>query len=131
MRVGFGVSVQMQHFFFLPFSHFDFGHPKPLALSWVGRSGTGSSYSPPPSLFTAAEFRELNCSALSLLLAQPQSTSVVNFPPGTRDDAFLDYISQGQQPGCQSAEPDREEKHPQIWPFKSSTLGTNCQLLVS
>lgn len=37
-------------------------------------------------------------------------TSVVNFPPGTRDDAFLDYISQEQRQSCQSAEPRTEEE---------------------
>lgn len=59
---------------------------------------------PPPRLShcTAAKFRELNYSALSSLLILPRSAAVVNLPPGTRDDAFLDYISRGQRHSCQS-----------------------------
>lgn len=114
---------------FSSFAH-SFGHLKLLVLSRGGRSKQ-LLLIPHPLLIPAAKFRELKCSALSSLLAPPQSTSVVNFPPGTRDDAFLDYISRGQQRGCQSAEPDTEGNLPRIQLLRSSTLGTNCQPLVS
>lgn len=76
---------------FSSFAH-SFGHLKLLVLSRGGRSK--QLLLALPHLIPAAKFRELKCSALSSLLAPPQSTSVVNFPPGTRDDALLDYISE-------------------------------------
>ena len=97
----------------------------PENFGWVLGGGT---LFPLPSLFlfTAAKFSELNCCAVSSLFTLPRPTSVVNFPPRTRDDAFLDYISQEQRQNCQSAEPHtQEEKGSWTWPFRNSGLGTN------
>ncbi|XP_004407539.1 PREDICTED: potassium voltage-gated channel subfamily E member 4 [Odobenus rosmarus divergens] len=66
---------------------------------------------------------------LSVLFTLPRPTSVVNLPPRTRDDAFLDYISQGQRQSCQSAEPRREEGRPQTWPFSNPGLRKNLPAL--
>lgn len=100
-------------------------------LFWAEAGGACSSYSPSPFLIPAAKFRELKCSALRSLLAPPQSTSGVNFPPGTRDDAFLDYISRGRSGAVRAQSLTQKENRPPIQPLRSSTLGTNCQPLVS
>ena len=102
------------------------GHLKTLAGCWRG----GKLFLLPSLfLFTAAEFSELNCRAVSSLFTLPRPTSVVNFPPWTRDDVFLDCISQGRQRNCQSAEPHTEKEVSWTWRSKNSGLGTNLPAL--
>lgn len=124
MRVDFGVPVLTQHILFSTFTHYH-SHPK----NWL-RAGEREAV---PASFPVSRHScrvsVFSCSALSSLFTLPQPTSVVHFPPGTRDDAFLDYISRLQQQSCQSSEPHTEEERSWTSRFKKSGFGTHLPAL--
>ncbi|EHB05467.1 Potassium voltage-gated channel subfamily E member 4 [Heterocephalus glaber] len=77
---------------------------------------------------TAVKFRELDCSALSSLLTLPWSATVVNLPPGTRDDALSSLYIPSTPAQLSEWEPDTDEQS-SLTRERNSGLGTNHQPL--
>lgn len=112
-----GWQFPLSAFFSLFFTHFH-SSLRTLAGRWAVRGALPASL----SVFSQLQSSVIWTAVLWVHCSLPRPTSVVNFPPRTRDDASLDYISQPPQ-NCQNAEPRESALRPAVQELR--TWGAN------